>query len=442
MQNGTGTVVDRDTADVVVVGGGLAGLTAAALLARDGRRVTLYEKARSVGGRAVTQAHGEFHFNLGPHALYRGGAGIRVLRELGIAFGGGVPKASGGYAVAGGVKHTLPGGFVSLLSTGLLRPAGKFEFARLLTSIQKVDTRAIQHLTVRQWLDDAIRQPDVRRLLQALLRLTTYANDPERQSAGAALAQLQLAVTSNVLYLDDGWQVLVDGLRAAAEKSGVRIETGRRVTAIAHDAAVRGVRLADGTLHPVGCVIVAGGPTDAAALLTATPQSPLHRWAEASVPVRAACLDVGLERLPQPRATFALGIDRPLYLSVHSAVAKLSPQGGATIHVAKYLDSAAADAKATEAELERLLDLVQPGWRDVVVERRFLPSMIVSHALTTAADATAGRPEPAVPGIDNLFVVGDWVGSEGWLADASLASARQAAALVARMPAVRCGAAA
>ncbi|HJQ84564.1 MAG TPA: FAD-dependent oxidoreductase, partial [Candidatus Binatia bacterium] len=36
--------------NAIVVGGGLAGLTAATLLARAGRRVTLYERSPAVGG--------------------------------------------------------------------------------------------------------------------------------------------------------------------------------------------------------------------------------------------------------------------------------------------------------------------------------------------------------------------------------------------------------
>src|SRR5215470_15020353 len=38
--------------DVIVVGGGLAGLTAAVELARKGRRVTIVEKSETLGGRA------------------------------------------------------------------------------------------------------------------------------------------------------------------------------------------------------------------------------------------------------------------------------------------------------------------------------------------------------------------------------------------------------
>jgi hypothetical protein len=44
----------------------------------------------------------------------------------------------------------------------------------------------------------------------------------------------------------------------------------------------------------------------------------------------------------------------------------------------------------------------------------------------------AGRPGPAVPGSDNLYVAGDWVGREGMLAAASLASARSATLLILR----------
>jgi len=86
---------------------------------------------------------------------------------------------------------------------------------------------------------------------------------------------------------------------------------------------------------------------------------------------------------------------------------------------------------------------MQPGWREVVVERRFLPSLVVSHMLVTAAaGGTAGRPGPAVPGIRNLYVAGDWVGPEGMLADASLASAKRAAELITRSENVSAAAAA
>ena len=111
------------------------------------------------------------------------------------------------------------------------------------------------------------------------------------------------------------------------------------------------------------------------------------------------------------------------------------------IHVAKYLPTNAKDsAQSIEQELEGVLELMQPGWRELVIERRFLPRITVSHALVTAKQGgLTGRPMPAVPGLDGLYVAGDWVGHEGQLADASFASAKLAAAMIlqtqARQPA-------
>ena len=70
--------------DVVVIGGGLGGLTASIYAARLGRRVTLLERSRLLGGRARTDRKDGFHANLGPHALYRGGPAMRILKELGL----------------------------------------------------------------------------------------------------------------------------------------------------------------------------------------------------------------------------------------------------------------------------------------------------------------------------------------------------------------------
>ncbi len=51
----------------------------------------------------------------------------------------------------------------------------------------------------------------------------------------------------------------------------------------------------------------------------------LSKAAKEAKPVRMACLDIALSSLPDKDALFALGVDRTLYFSVHSAYAKLAP---------------------------------------------------------------------------------------------------------------------
>ena len=151
--------------------------------------------------------------------------------------------------------------------------------------------------------------------------------------------------------------------------------------------------------------------------------------ARACLPVRAACLDLGLERLPVPKRSFALGIDRATYFSVHSAAARLAPEGNALIQAARYLAPGESPAREEiEEGFDAMLDLVQPGWRGLTVTRRVMRELVVVHDLPTAArGGLAGRTAGTVDGIANLWLAGDWVGPTGMRSDACFASARVAA---------------
>jgi hypothetical protein len=70
--------------------------------------------------------------------------------------------------------------------------------------------------------------------------------------------------------------------------------------------------------------------------------------------------------------------------------------------------------------------------RSTILERRVLSSMTVAHAMPKPGSGLPGRPGISVFGTDNCFVAGDWVGEDGLLGDAALASgvaAGRAAAL-------------
>jgi phytoene dehydrogenase-like protein len=250
MKNGT-----HEAIDVAVVGGGLAGLTAAAYLGRAGRSVVVLERSSQPGGRAITNDLGGFRFNLGPHALYRKGAAARVLGELGVAYQGKVPPASG-YGVRNGALVSISDSPLWLLSTPLLSAGGKVEAARLLLGLRRLHPSALRGVSMSEWLERRARHPEVRMLIGALTRVSTYAADLARLSAEAAVTQLQLAL-HGVLYLDGGWQTLVDGLRAAAERAGARIETGASVARVESGAGDCAVQLDGGRTLRASSVIVA-----------------------------------------------------------------------------------------------------------------------------------------------------------------------------------------
>src|SRR5262245_17861973 len=343
---------------VVVVGGGLGGLAAGTYAASLGCGVTLLERSQFLGGRARTDNKDGFYTNLGPHALYRGGPGMKILRELGINPSGGRPRNTGQFAVKRGAKHTFPSGMFSMLTTGLFDLPAKLEAARLLASLARVDGPGVMGLTCQEWVDREITHPDVREFILSVFRLATYANAPDLLSAGVAIEQLKLAVKDNVLYIDEGWQTLVDGLAEKAVRAGVVIRTGAKCLAIDRDGSgsVRGVQLENGESLDAGKVIVAATPKAAMELIENGGSSCLKRWADEAIRMRAACLDVALATLPRHKPTFALGIDAPFYLSVHSASARLAPDGEAMIHLGKYLAPGDSGSGSAEQELEALLE--------------------------------------------------------------------------------------
>ncbi|HYR28462.1 MAG TPA: FAD-dependent oxidoreductase, partial [Thermoanaerobaculia bacterium] len=229
--------------NVVVVGGGLAGLAASIYLARGGRTVTLFEKRRQLGGRAITNLRQGFRFNLGAHALYRHGAAAAAYRELGIPADGVLARGRG-LALHGGDEHKFPGGFWSLLTTSLLSPKAKMQFAWWMAwGFRRIDPSQFASMTLREWLDANIADQRLRQVFEAFFRVFTYSDHADSESASFALAQAKIALRG-AKYLNEGWQKLVDSLHNAAVSVGVNFVSSSRIVGVHHEnGAVTSVEL-------------------------------------------------------------------------------------------------------------------------------------------------------------------------------------------------------
>jgi phytoene dehydrogenase-like protein len=365
------------------------------------------------------------------HTLYFSDLTDSILKEIGITYTGGIAGSKGkSYLISSGKKREVPGDYGSWLSSekgdGSSVVSDEIQFFNSPTNL---DFSQLESVTVQEWLDKNIHDINDAEIIKAILRLNTYGNDPEIQSIGSALRQIYVNSRRGNMYLNGGWQTLVDGLLTVAKNANARIVMEKKAISVKRtDSSGWQVLLSDKTQVSAKIVVIAAGPMDAYSLFDDKERPEvLSKAAKAAKPVRLVCLDVALSSLPDKDALFALGVDRPLYFSVHSAYAKLAPEGGALIHIAKYLGtSIAPKPREDQPELEELLDLMQPGWRQVLVKKRPLPSMVVSNATVTAATGgLAGRPDPRIA--DNLYIVGDWVGKEGLLSNASVANAKHAA---------------
>jgi phytoene dehydrogenase-like protein len=415
--------MENHDSDVVVVGGGLAGMAGAALAARAGARTVLVE-AHEPGGRARTDDHHGYRLNQGAHALSLAGAARRTLRALGVDPPGAPPAAGGLTIWRNGRAHPAPGA-LGVLRTTALGTGAKVELGRRLAGLVRLDPATVADRSLAEWMDDGRMSADLRPVWELLTRTATYADAPDLISADAALGQLRVG-WRGVRYLDGGWQRMVDALRERLTAAGGTVLTGAGAGHVGADGDRWIVTAGDRELVAGAVILAAGGPAAAASLLDGPAP-----WGPLGPEVTASCLDLGLPEGVPPRHAVLFSADDPLYLSTHTPpAAGLAPPGHRLVSLIRYLRSGEpAEPGALRAQLWDHAGRAGITPDDTDMHRHLHRMTVYANLPTPATGGLAGRPPVAVPGRDGLFVAGDWVGPEGLLADAAVASAAEAARL-------------
>ena len=405
----------QDRTDVVVVGGGLAGLVAAVDAARAGAAVALVEARDAGGGRARSDRVDGFTVNHGAHALYRAGAARAVLDDLGVPWSGRRPRVRGSGVLIEGRR-------VAASNLGALGGAGALR--ALVRASRSGTAERYRGRTMGEWFAD---QPErARPLLWAAIRTSTYQADLDGSDAEAILTQLGRGA-KGVDYLDGGWQSLVDGLQAEVDRAGVRRVTAKARRVEVADGGGGRVDTTAGPVDAAAVVLAVGGPVEAARLLDGASPT-MTRWAAVAEPVVAATLEVLLRRKPLPRAG-SYSLDEPIYSVDAAASCRIAPDGGAVVHGIFYEpDRRPIDRPVEGAPRQRLeaaLDAWQPGWREHVVDVIERKRLVVAHDRPRLAPA-GDRPSVVVPDLDGVFLASDAITSGGMLADAAVGSGREA----------------
>jgi phytoene dehydrogenase-like protein len=127
-----------NTCDVLIVGGGMAGLTAAAYLSKDGKKVILCEKEKKIGGLVNSFEYKGFIFDGGIRAIENSGIVLPMLRQLGIEvdfFPSQVSIGIGKDVVRISSKDSLAN-YQELLDKNF--PENKQDIARIIHDIRRV----------------------------------------------------------------------------------------------------------------------------------------------------------------------------------------------------------------------------------------------------------------------------------------------------------------
>ncbi|MCZ2402232.1 phytoene desaturase [Paenarthrobacter sp. Z7-10] len=284
----------------VVIGGGISGLAAAALLARRGYSVTLLEQHDDVGGRAGRWESEGFTFDTGPSWYLMPEVFDHFYRLLGTSAAEQLDlvRLDPAYRVIFEADHTpvdLPAGRSNAVELfEALEPGAGAGLEAYLDSAHQTYTLALRHFLYTSFQSyRTFLRPEVLFRLPRLLRLllqpldgfaARFVRDPRlRQILGYPAVFLgaspfsapslfhlmsHLDLTDGVLYPMGGLQTVIRSIRDLAEAQQVRILTGARVTEIRTEptghrmrpARVTGVRYAgpDGATLDLSADVVVG----------------------------------------------------------------------------------------------------------------------------------------------------------------------------------------
>ena len=222
-----------DTVDVAIIGAGVSGLTTGALLAKEGKRVAIFEKAPVAGGRAIEVSDDGFKTLLGGHLLEDGGSGItKILEHLGKRL------------VHGEVNREMPIWDDKTERWQSIRDRYHVEdrselrrFVGELIETPFEDFDAWDDRPLREWMARHTTDEGIIDLFEFLAMLEYLTDKPEDHSAsenlyGRKMHYLEQGMAGYSFWPENGWDGLVADLVAAFVEHGGTIELGTPVSRV------------------------------------------------------------------------------------------------------------------------------------------------------------------------------------------------------------------
>lgn len=414
--------------EILILGGGFAGLAAGVALSGAGHRVRLLEQKPHLGGRArsfLDPTTGSVVDN-GQH-IFMGcyHATVRFLQEIGsldsVRF---QPRLTVHFLERDGRLSllecpNLPPPWhllVGVLRSKSFSASEKFEVFRLGRALKSAanSEQDPERLTVDEWLGKLGQSERLRRNFWDLLCIAALNEDPKIAAAVLFDRVLHLALFRSPADSRIGLarvglgDCYTQAAAATIASRGGRVEPGRSVASLLiADSVCRGVRLAD------------GGTIEARTVVSAVPWYEFVRILPGELLRSEPSFTNILSLRPAPIISINLWLDRPVTELEFVGLRGTTIQwlfnkgrifGSGENYVSLVLSGAHAHIGRPKEEL------LAVAWRELgellpaVRQAKLVHSLVIKERLATfspSIDAEAVRPRATTP-VRGLFLAGDW----------------------------------
>ena len=421
--------------DTIIVGGGLAGLSAAALLAKRGKKILLLERG-NLGGRAVTLNIKDFKFNFGAHAIY--GRDSSVLRkfenELGIRIGWRDFNPTKAKYDLGTILTDVPANVLGLFRTKVMGNASKIKFTFEVIKTFIGTEKGHPHISIKKWMEDRKLDEEVKEMMLTLASSNFFTREPDNIPSDVFFAYYKRLFTTNkpVAYIEGGWQALIDEFVRVIEENGGEIKTKEKVIHVKSEVdEITEVQTANG-LFKADQFIFCIPPEELSKLFVETRIEHLLKHYAQYNPSFVLVYDIGLkERIETPYSYVYDKQNRMFITDISYYDETCVPENGQLLQAIAYINQdELGDKEKIEQylkKIEQLFDKHFAGWREHLVVPR-----ISKRAAAQEIKWTMNQKAMPIsfPDYRNVFFAGDWCQGKGQLSELSFSSAYEASKLV------------